>query len=76
MAFILTLTLTTPVLVKDISIYINNNKIETSDAPYIKDSRTLVPIRVISENLGWRLGGIKIQKRFLYKKTKIKPSFR
>lgn len=68
LAFILTLILTTPVLAKDISIYINNNKIETPDAPYIKDSRTLVPIRVISENLGVEVGWNQDTKEVLLQK--------
>lgn len=62
------LTLTTPVLAKDINIYINNNKIETPDAPYIKDSRTLVPIRVISENLGVEVGWNQNTKEVLLQK--------
>lgn len=44
--------LVSPVFAKDINIYINNEKIETADAPFVKNERTLVPIRVISENLG------------------------
>ena len=44
--------LVSPVLARDINIYINNKKIETADAPFVKNERTLVPIRVISENLG------------------------
>ena len=55
-ALLLSATLITPVFANNISIYINNSKIETPDAPYIKDSRTLVPIRVISENLGVEVG--------------------
>ena len=44
--------LVSPVLARDIHIYMNNKKIETADAPFVKNERTLVPIRVISENLG------------------------
>ena len=55
-AILLSATLIMPVFANGISIYINNSKIETPDAPYIKDSRTLVPIRVISENLGVEVG--------------------
>lgn len=56
LALLLSATLITPVFANSIGIYINNRKIETPDAPYIKDSRTLVPIRVISENLGVEVG--------------------
>lgn len=52
LSILLAATMITPVFAKDISIYINNQRITTSDAPYIKENRTLVPIRVISENLG------------------------
>lgn len=55
-AILLSATLIMPVFANGISIYINNSKIETPDAPYIKDSRTLVPIRVISENIGVEVG--------------------
>lgn len=44
--------LVSPVLARNIHIYINNEKIEIADAPFVKNERTLVPIRVISENLG------------------------
>lgn len=49
---LLATSLVVPVFAKDISILINNKEISTIDKPYIKESRTLVPIRVISENLG------------------------
>lgn len=52
LSVLLAVMMITPVFAKDISIYINNQRITTSDAPYIKENRTLVPIRVISENLG------------------------
>ncbi|NLW42464.1 MAG: copper amine oxidase N-terminal domain-containing protein [Tissierellia bacterium] len=52
LSLLFVIMLSTPVSAKDISIYINNQKIETPDVPYIKADRTLVPIRVISENLG------------------------
>lgn len=52
LSILLAAVMITPVFAKDISIYINNQRITTSDAPYIKENRTLVPIRVISENLG------------------------
>jgi N-acetylmuramoyl-L-alanine amidase len=40
-----------PVL-KPIEIYINGQKVESDVAPIIVNDRTLVPLRVISENLG------------------------
>lgn len=49
---LLATSLVVPVFAKDISILINDKEITTVDKPYIKESRTLVPIRVISENLG------------------------
>lgn len=51
-AIILSSALIAPVFAEGINIVINNNKIETPDAPYIKEERTLVPLRLISENLG------------------------
>ncbi|MDO5712885.1 MAG: stalk domain-containing protein [Tissierellia bacterium] len=38
---------------KEISIFIQGQKIHSDVPPIIKDGRTLVPIRVISENLGY-----------------------
>ena len=49
---LLATSLVVPVFAKDISILINSKEITTVDKPYNKESRTLVPIRVISENLG------------------------
>lgn len=46
------LILSAAVFAQDISIVINGKAIETEDKPYIKEGRTLVPIRLISENLG------------------------
>lgn len=37
---------------KDVTIYINEERIETDQPPVIKHSRTFVPVRVIAENLG------------------------
>jgi len=37
---------------KPIEIYINNQKVESDVAPVIVNDRTMVPLRVISENLG------------------------
>ncbi|WP_019139305.1 copper amine oxidase N-terminal domain-containing protein [Peptoniphilus timonensis] len=51
-AIALSSVLITPVFADSIKIVINNNEIETPDAPYIKEERTLVPLRLISENLG------------------------
>lgn len=51
-AIVLSSVLIAPVFAQDIDIVINNKKVETPDAPYIKEERTLVPLRLISENLG------------------------
>lgn len=51
-AIVLSSVLIAPVFAQGINIVINNNKVETPDAPYIKEERTLVPLRLISENLG------------------------
>ncbi len=40
---------------KDIKIEIDGNKVITDVAPFIDNDRTLVPIRVISENLGYNV---------------------
>jgi len=37
---------------KPIEIYINDQKVESDVAPIIENDRTMVPLRVISENLG------------------------
>lgn len=37
---------------KDVTIYINEERIATDQPPVIKHSRTFVPVRVIAENLG------------------------
>ena len=37
---------------KDVTIYINGERISTDQPPVIKHSRTFVPVRVIAENLG------------------------
>lgn len=68
LALLFVLLLTIPAQAKEISIYINNQKIETPDAPYIKDSRTLVPIRVVSENLGVEVGWKQETKEVLLQK--------
>lgn len=49
------LILSVTVFAQDINIVINGNTIETEDKPYIKEGRTLVPIRLISENLGIKI---------------------
>lgn len=49
------LILSVTVFAQDINIVINGNTIETEDNPYIKEGRTLVPIRLISENLGIKI---------------------
>lgn len=36
----------------EIKLWIDGNYVESDAAPFIEDSRTLVPLRVISENLG------------------------
>lgn len=36
----------------EINLWIDGNYVESDVAPFIEDSRTLVPLRVISENLG------------------------
>lgn len=51
-AIVLSSVLIAPVFAQGINIVINNKKVETPDAPYIKEERTLVPLRLISENLG------------------------
>lgn len=38
---------------KDITIKLDNKTVQTDVAPYIKDDRTFVPIRFISEALGY-----------------------
>lgn len=41
---------------KDIKIEINGENIVSDVSPFIEKDRTLVPIRVISENLGYEVG--------------------
>lgn len=51
--FCLTLLLSVPVFAKDITIMLDNNEIKSDVSAYIKDDRTFVPIRFISEKLGY-----------------------
>lgn len=48
----LALSLTTPVFASTIGLNINNTDIKTTQAPVLELGTTLVPLRVISENLG------------------------
>lgn len=41
---------------KDIKLFINGEDIKSDVAPFIENNRTLVPVRVISENLGYDVG--------------------
>lgn len=40
---------------RNIKIFVNGNEIKSDVAPFIKDSRTLVPIRFISESLKYKV---------------------
>lgn len=51
--FCLALLISFPVFAKDITITLDGNEIKSDVAAYIKDDRTLVPIRFISEKLGY-----------------------
>ncbi|WFD09036.1 copper amine oxidase N-terminal domain-containing protein [Tepidibacter hydrothermalis] len=50
--FALILTLFNCSFAQDISVYVNNSKLEIDTASIIKDGRTLVPVRAIFEALG------------------------
>ena len=47
---------------KDVTIYINGERISTDQTPVIKHSRTFVPVRVIAENLGAQVFYLKDEK--------------
>lgn len=50
------LCLTVPVLANgDVKLWINGNFVDSDVAPVIENNRTLVPIRVITENLGYEV---------------------
>lgn len=71
-AIILSSALIAPVFAEGTNIVINNNKIETPDAPYIKEERTLVPLDLFQKILALKLIGImKIGKLSLKKVVTI-----
>lgn len=43
---------------KDIKLIVNGFKIDTEEKPFIENGRTLVPVRVISENLGYKVNWV------------------
>lgn len=45
-------------LARDVEIYLDGKKVETDVAPFVKNDRTLVPIRFISESLGYQVDWI------------------
>lgn len=69
MAIVLSSVLIAPVFAQGINIVINNNKVETPDAPYIKEERTLVPLRLISENLGIKVEWDNTNRQVVLKKS-------
>lgn len=68
-AIVLSSVLIAPVFAQGINIVINNNKVETPDAPYIKEERTLVPLRLISENLGIKVEWDNVNRQVVLKKS-------
>lgn len=68
-AIVLSSVLIAPVFAQGINIVINNNKVETPDAPYIKEERTLVPLRLISENLGIKVDWDNENRQVVLKKS-------
>lgn len=68
-AIVLSSILVAPVFAQGINIVINNNKVETPDAPYIKEERTLVPLRLISENLGINVDWDNANRQVVLKKS-------
>lgn len=68
-AIVLSSVLIAPVFAQGINIVINNNKVETPDAPYIKEERTLVPLRLISENLGIKVEWDNTNRQVVLKKS-------
>ncbi len=48
---------------KGIRVMINNAHVGFTDAPYVKDNRTMVPLRAISENLGAQVNWISSESR-------------
>ena len=50
---VLMLATASPVVASPIGVYIESHKVQLTDAaPYVEDGRTMVPVRVVSENLG------------------------
>lgn len=68
-AIVLSSVLIAPVFAQSIDIVINNKKVETPDAPYIKEERTLVPLRLISENLGIKVDWNNTNRQVVLKKS-------
>ncbi len=68
-AIVLSSVLIAPVFAQGINIVINNNNVETPDAPYIKEERTLVPLRLISENLGIKVDWDNANRQVVLKKS-------
>ena len=68
-AIVLSSVLIAPVFAQSIDIVINNKKVETPDAPYIKEERTLVPLRLISENLGIKVDWDNTNRQVVLKKS-------
>ena len=68
-AIVLSSVLIAPVFAQGINIVINNKKVETPDAPYIKEERTLVPLRLISENLGINVDWDNTNRQVVLKKS-------
>lgn len=53
---------------KDVTIFLNGERISTDQPPVIKNSRTFVPVRVIAENLGAQVFYLKNEKAVSIKK--------
>lgn len=56
---------------QDVKLWIDGSYVESDVEPFIQDSRTMVPIRVISESLGFKvLWGESEQKVIIYAPVK------
>lgn len=73
LCLIMLIILSTASIAKDepIKIYVNNGIIPSDQAPIIKNSRVLVPLRVIAENLGAKVSYDSGEKRVNINKDEI-----
>lgn len=78
LSVLMLIILSTAAFAKDepIKIYVNKDIIPSDQAPIIKNSRVLVPLRVIAENLGAQVSYVAKEKRVNIEKGEMKITVR